>query len=136
MVIPTSFELFVFRFLFHLSWIYWYKNVNSDSSVLCFALRSGQTECTSIRDSPLELELCLKIQPSTAFSIRWFQWCILICTRCIVLLFCCKLWYILYIYIVASWTTISFTSAAYYYSVSVILWIFIYRIYSVLPNLN
>ena len=48
----------------------------------------------------------------SAFSIRWFQWCILICIWCIVLLFCCKLWCILYIHIVASWTTISFISAA------------------------
>ena len=54
MVIPTSFELLVFRLLFHLSWIYWYENINPDSSVLCFALRLGQTEWYSIWDSPLE----------------------------------------------------------------------------------
>src|SRR5574338_531117 len=64
MVFQTSFELLVFQLLFHLSWIYKYKNINHDSSVLCFALRSGQTECTSIRDSPLESELYLEIQLS------------------------------------------------------------------------
>ena len=43
--------------IFHLSWIYWYKNVNPDSSVLCFALRSSQTEWYNIRDSPLEFRV-------------------------------------------------------------------------------
>ena len=49
-----------------------------------------------------------------AFSIQWFQWCILICTWCILLLLCCILFNsdASYFYIVASWTTISFNSAA------------------------
>ena len=49
-----------------------------------------------------------------AFCIQWFQWCILICTWCILLLFCCILFNsnVSYFYIVASWTTISFTSAS------------------------
>ena len=120
MVIPTSFELLVFRWLFHLSWIYWYKNVNPDSSVLCFALRSGQTECTSIQDSPLELELRLEIHLSIQLQIfSWFQWYILIlifdyCIRD----FCCIL-FNSGMYIVASWTTI-FCFRCIYYSVSVI----------------
>ena len=50
MVIP----LLVFQLIFHLSRIYWYKNVNPDSSVLCFSLRSGQTDLYIIWDSPLE----------------------------------------------------------------------------------
>ena len=107
MVIPTSFELLVFQLLFHLSWIYWYKNVNPDSSVLCFALRSGQTEWFSVQDSPLELELRLEIQLSISFQMfSWFLWCILILVfdYCIRDFFCTLFNSV--IYIVASWITI------------------------------
>ena len=65
-----------------LSWFTVYKYLCPDSRVLCFALLSGQIDWVSIKDSPSELELSLKIQPSILFQYPVFQWCIL-------LLFCC-----------------------------------------------
>src|SRR5574338_1321193 len=126
MVFQTSFELLVFQLLFHLSWIYKYKNVNPDSSVLCFALRSGQTECTSIRDSPLELELRLEIQLSIQLSdiqlipVMYSDIVFDYCIRDI----CCTL-FNSDMYIVASRTTI-FCFRCIYYSVFVICDYFIY----------
>ena len=112
----------------HLSWFTVYKYLCPDSRVLCFALRSGQIEWVSIPDSPSALELSLKIQPSILFQYPVFQWCIL-------LLFCCILFNsdVSHIYIVASWTTISFTSAA-FLTLCLCSVIFIYCIFWDLPN--
>ena len=60
----------------HLSWFTVYKYLCPDSRVLCFALRSGQIDWVSIQDSPSELELSLKIQPSILFQYPVVQWCI------------------------------------------------------------
>ena len=106
----------------------------SCSRVLYFALRSGQIDWVSIQDSPSELELSLKIQPSILFQHLVFQWCIwfvpdVSCYSSVVSYL--TLMYLIF-YIVASWTTISFSSAAFIiYSVSVI---FIYCISWDLPN--
>ena len=60
----------------------------------------------------------------------------LICTWCILLLFCCILFNsdVSHIYIVASWTTISFSSAAFLYTLCLWSVIFIYCIFWDLPN--
>ena len=60
----------------HLSWFTVYKYLCPDSRVLCFALHSGQIDWVSIQDSPSELELSLKIQPSILFQYPVVQWCI------------------------------------------------------------
>ena len=60
----------------------------------------------------------------------------LICTWCILLLFCCILFNsdVSHIYIVASWTTISLSSAAFLYTLCLWSVIFIYCIFWDLPN--
>ena len=110
MVIPTSFKLLVFQLIFHLSWIYLYKNVNPDSSVLCFALRSGQTERYSIWDSPLEFGASFG-DPTIASAFSSSSWFVQRSHLLYWRLHC--IWDILLyfisisdVYIVASWTTI------------------------------
>ena len=130
--------------IFHLSWIYWYKNVNPDSSVLCFALRSGQTEWYSIWDSPLELELRLEIQLSIDSAISYSVDSSDVFWSCIWLLY----WdiYVFVISVVSCLTLLylyssfmnyySFVSVALllYYSMSVICDYFIYCICWVFPK--
>ena len=120
----------------HLSWFTVYKYLCPDSRVLCFALRSGQIDWVSIQDSPSALELSLKIQPSILFQYPVVQWCIwfvpdVSCYSSVVSYL--TLMYLIF-YIVASWTTISFSSAAFLYTLCLWSVIFIYCIFWDLPN--
>ena len=103
---------------------------------LYFYLRSGQIDWVSIQDSPSELELSLKIQPSILFQYPVFQWCIwfvpdVSCYSSVVS-YLTQMYLIFYI--VASWTTISFSSAAFLYTLYLWSVIFIYCIFWGLPK--
>ena len=119
-----------------LSWFTVYKYLCPDSRVLCFALRSGQIDWVSIQDSPSALELSLKIQPSILFQYPVVQWCIwfvpdVSCYSSVVSYL--TLMYLIF-YTVASWTTISFSSAAFSYTLCLWSEIFIYCIFWGLSN--
>ena len=94
----------------HFSWFTLYKYVCPDSSVLCFALRSGQTEWYSIWDSPLEFGASFG-DPTIASAFSSSSWFVQRSHLLYWRLHC--IWDILLyfisnsdVYIVASWTTI------------------------------
>ena len=119
MVIPTSFELLVFQLLFHLSWIYWYKNINPDSSV-CLCICSNQTEdcccCSTWRWRPKTI-IILSYQYCSFYLDYWTS-----------MLFYFILSETLLYFWVASWTTLM---TMLYFRCTILWWFSFIYLYSI-----